>query len=85
MLAAIMEIPAGLVADTIEHTVETLSKCFCNDTFQRYLVFDHLQISDSETLDAALNKREFDEAVPALVEDGAALITAPGSALASVW
>jgi hypothetical protein len=80
-----MEIPAGLARDSLEHTVETLSKCFCNDTFQRYLVFDHLEIPDSETLDAALNRREFEEAVPALVSDGAALVTMPGTGLSSVW
>lgn len=80
-----MEIPVGLVKDSLEHTIETLSKCFCNDTFQRYLVFDHLEIPDSETLNAHLNKREFEEAVPALVEDGATLITVPGSGIASVW
>jgi hypothetical protein len=80
-----MEIPAGLVEDTLDHTIETLSKCFCNDTFQRYLVFDHLEIPDSETLDASLNKREFDEAVPGLMSDGAVLVTVPGSGIASVW
>ena len=80
-----LEIPAGLVEDTPEHTITTLSNCFNNDTFQRYLVFDYLNIPDTEKLVASMNQKAFGEFIPAIMSDGGLLVTFPGSAITSVW
>jgi hypothetical protein len=78
-------IPAGLVADTQDHAVNILSTCFVNDAFQRYLVFDHLELPDSSEFDVSVNKRAFGEFIPEIAAGGAALVTVPGSAITSVW
>jgi hypothetical protein len=78
-------IPAGLVADTPDHVVDVLSTCFVNDAFQRYLVFDHLELPDSLDFDVSVNKRSFSEFVPDIAASGAAMVTVPGSAITSVW
>jgi hypothetical protein len=81
-----MEIPKGLVADTPEHTIEIVSKCFVNDAYQRYLVFDHLEIPDSVPFDVSLNEQLFSDFIHGLAaSEAASLITLPGSAIASVW
>ena len=80
-----METPAGLEKDTISHTISILSNAFANDTFQRYLLLDNLQSSGKHDIDLSLNEQIFKEVVPKMVEDGAALITVPGSSIASVW
>lgn len=80
-----LDIPAGLIEDTSEHTITTLSNCFNDDAFQRYLVFDHLGIRESETLVTSMNKRAFGEFIPAIMADGGVLVTLPGSAITSVW
>lgn len=80
-----MEIPTGLVEDTVEHTVEVLAKTFINDPFQRYLVFDQFELPDSESLDVSVNRRLFSEFIPEIKEGGASLVTLPGTGIASVW
>ncbi|KAH7384412.1 hypothetical protein DE146DRAFT_681422 [Phaeosphaeria sp. MPI-PUGE-AT-0046c] len=80
-----IEIPAGLIEDTTEHNISTLSNCFDDDAFQRYLVFDYLGIPDTERLVASTNKRAFSDLIPAIVADGGIPITLPGSAITSVW
>jgi hypothetical protein len=80
-----MESPAGLAKDTISHTVSILSNAFANDTFQRYLLLDNLQSSGKHDIDPYLNEQVFGEVVPKMVEDGATMITVPGSSIASVW
>lgn len=80
-----IEIPAGLIEDTPEHTITTLSNCFNDDAFQRYLVFDHLGIPESEKLVASMNRKAFGEFIPAIMADGGVPITLPGSAVTSVW
>jgi hypothetical protein len=80
-----IQIPEGLVADTPDHAVDILSKCFVNDAFQRYLVFDHLELPDSLDFDVTVNKRAFSEFVPDIAASGAALVTVPGSAITSIW
>jgi hypothetical protein len=80
-----MDLPTGLVNDTPEHTISTLARCFISDAFQRYLVFDHLELPDSQPFDVDINERAFNDFVPALVSDGAVLVTVPGSGIVSVW
>jgi hypothetical protein len=80
-----MEIPTGLVEDTVEHTVQVLANSFVNDPFQRYLTFELLQLPDTAVLDVVANKQVFDGFIPEMVADGASLITVPGSGIASVW
>lgn len=80
-----LEIPEGLVEDTPEHTITTLSNCFNDDAFQRYLVFDHLDIPDTERLVASMNQQAFGEFIPSIIDDGGVLVTLPGSAITSVW
>lgn len=82
-----MELPAGLVQDTFEHTLKTLSKCFVNDIFQRYLVFDTYDVPDSHDLDIPLNTRMFEESLNGLMseEGGGVFATVPGSRVTSVW
>jgi hypothetical protein len=80
-----MEIPTGLVADTVEHTIKVLSNAFVDDPFQRYLTFELLELPDTATLDVSVNKRLFESFIPEIKADGASLITVPGSAIASVW
>lgn len=84
-LSVNIEIPTGLIEDTLEHTITTLSNCFNDDAFQRYLVFDHLGIPESENLVTPMNKRAFGEFIPAIMADGGVLVTLPGSAITSVW
>jgi hypothetical protein len=78
-------IPAGLVADTQDHAINILSTCFVNDAFQRYLVFDHLELPDSAEFDLSVNRRAFSEFIPEIAASGAVLVTVPGSAITSVW
>jgi hypothetical protein len=81
-----MEIPKGLVADTPERTIEILSKCFVNDAFQRYLVFDALELPDSVPFEVSLNEQLFNDFIHGIAASGvASLITLPGSAITSVW
>lgn len=81
-----MELPAGLVQDTFEHTLKTLSKCFLNDKFQRYLVFDTYDVPDSQDLDIPLNTRMFEESMNGLLsEEGGVFATIPGSSVTSIW
>jgi hypothetical protein len=80
-----METPAGLEKDTTSHTISILSNAFANDAFQRYLLLDDLQSSRTHDIDPSLHEQTFKEVVPKMVEDGATLITVPGSSIASVW
>ncbi|KAH4103817.1 hypothetical protein HBH70_097180 [Parastagonospora nodorum] len=81
-----MELPAGLIQDTHEHTLKTLSKCFVNDIFQRYLVFDTFDIPDSQDLDIPLNTRMFENSLKGLLsEEGGVFATVPGSGVTSIW
>jgi hypothetical protein len=80
-----MDLPTGLVNDTAEHTISTLARCFTSDAFQRYLVFDHLELPESQPFDVEINERAFNDFVPALVSEGAVLVTIPGSGIVSVW
>jgi hypothetical protein len=80
-----MDLPSGLVYDTPEHTISTLATCFISDAFQRYLVFDHLELPDTQPFDVETNKRAFSDFIPALSSEGAVLVTLPGSGIVSVW
>jgi hypothetical protein len=80
-----MEIPAGLRKDTIDHTVSILAPVFTNDAFQRYLMLADLQSSHQTDLSSSLNEKVFSHILPVFLEDGALLLTVPGSTIASVW
>jgi hypothetical protein len=80
-----MDIPAGLEKDTINHTVSILAPAFTNDVFQRYLLLSDLQSSHQTAISSSLNEKVFRHIIPMFVEDGALLLTVPGSTIASVW
>jgi hypothetical protein len=79
-----IQIPAGLVQDTQDHTIHSLAACFNSDPFLRFLVCDFLQAPDDD-FSLSLNTTAFGEFVPKLVFDGAVPVTVPGSGIASLW
>jgi hypothetical protein len=83
--ATTMDVPLGLQKDTIDHTVSILAPAFTNDVFQRYLLLSDLQSSNQPDISSSLNEKVFGHIIPMFVEDGATLITVPGSTIASVW
>ncbi|KAI4655252.1 uncharacterized protein J4E79_008318 [Alternaria viburni] len=78
-------VPAGLIEDTLDHTIEILAKQFEPDAFQRYILLDEMQGSGKTDIGEEMNKEVFAFIVPDFIKAGARCMTVPGSGVASVW
>jgi hypothetical protein len=79
-------IPAGLVEDTLDHTLSILCPQFVNDKFQRYVAHDGLNLPDTvRDLSPDMNRQLFNVVVPGILNEGGRMITLEGSGIASIW